>query len=148
MSQRNPERFFTPQKKTRVQLFVTHFSGVCPMLKILWQPSEEVNAMRRKTFAVLALAFSLMWVLGTAAPSEGGRYYRGHSGHRYSHHHYHHRPHYSGSYYYRPYAYRPYYYRPYYRPYGYYPPYPYYYGSSVALGFPFYWPGPSFYFRF
>lgn len=103
--------------------------------------------MKRKTVGFLALLFSLMWVLATAVPSEAGRYYRGYNGHR----HFHHRPfvgaYYSSPYYYRPYYYSPYYYRPYYgRAYGYYP-YP-YYGSSISLGWPFFWPGLSFNFRF
>ncbi len=96
--------------------------------------------MKRKTFGLLALVFTLMWVLATAVPSEARRYYR-----NYGHRHYGYRPYisfyapyyapYYGSYYYRPYYYRPYYAYP-------------YYGAPVAYGWPFFWPGLSFYFRF
>ena len=99
--------------------------------------------MKRKTFGFLALVITLMWILAAAVPSEAGRYYRGHGyGYR--------------SWGYRPYVsfYAPYYapyYSNYYRPYRpYYYPYPYYgyYGAPVAYGWPFFWPGLSFYFRF
>ncbi len=100
--------------------------------------------MERRKLGFLALLLTLMWVLAAAVPSEAGRYHR-HYGHR----HWGYRPYvsfyapfyppyYYGSYY-RPY-YSPYYYRPYYA-------YP-YYGVPVAYGWPFFWPGLSFYFRF
>lgn len=108
--------------------------------------------MKRKAVGLLALVVTLMWVLAAAVPSEARRY-----SHYHGHRHWGYRPFvagsfyapyyapFYGSYYYRPYA-RSYYYRPYY--YG----YPYYgypvYGAPVAYGWPFFWPGLSFYFRF
>jgi hypothetical protein len=104
--------------------------------------------MKRKTLGLLALVVTLMWVLAAAVPVEAKRYsrYHGHKhyGHRSSVVTSFHAPYYApyyGSYYYRPYHHRPYYYRPYH--YG----YP-YVRAPVAYGWPFFWPGASFYFSF
>ncbi|MCU0586772.1 MAG: hypothetical protein MUF52_01335 [Syntrophobacteraceae bacterium] len=111
--------------------------------------------MKRRTIGLLALVVALMWVLASAVPSDARRSY--HNGHRHWGHRSYvtgsfHAPFYApfrGSYYYRPYYYRPYHRTYHYRPYYYGPYYGYpYYGTPVAYGWPFFWPGMSFYFRF
>ncbi len=115
--------------------------------------------MNKKKLFLPALLVAFIWVLASAVPVEAGRRSRydgpRYHGHRSSVVTSFHAPYYApfrGSHYYRPYHHRPYYrtyYRTFYRPY----PWPYffgypYFGVPVVHGWPFFWPGVSFYFSF